>query len=80
MTITSAGISFKLRTLVSRSATSGCTPPDEEIWFPVAPTVTQLPPAPAITVNAETIPADSAVLPLISMRRILIFALCLLLY
>lgn len=63
MTITNAGISFKLRTLVSRSATSGCTPPDEEIWFPVAPTVTQLPPAPAATTNPETVPADSAVLP-----------------
>lgn len=63
MSITNANIPIRLRALISRSATGGCTPPEEEIWFPVAPTVKALPPVPAETINPETIPADSAVLP-----------------
>lgn len=63
MSVTNASIPVRLRALISRSASNQCTPPEEEIWFPVAPTVTALPPVPAETVNPETIPADSAMLP-----------------
>lgn len=63
MSLTSANVSVRLRALISRSASGGCTPPEEEIWFPVAPTVTTLPPVPAETINPETVPANSAMLP-----------------
>jgi len=63
MSITNVSVISRLRVLVSRSASDNCAPPQEEIWFPVAPTVTQLPPAPAEVINLTPIPADSADLP-----------------
>lgn len=63
MSTTNASVILRLRALVSRSASDNCAPPQEEVWFPVAPTVTQLPPAPAEVINPTPIPANSADLP-----------------
>lgn len=63
MSITNANVICRLRALVSRSSTGNCAQPQQEIWFPVAPTVTQLPPVPAETINPTPIPANSAELP-----------------
>lgn len=73
MSITNANIITRIRASVSRSNSNGCTPPVEEAWFPLPPSITafpvspgviDLPPVPAETINVEPIPAESAILPI----------------
>jgi hypothetical protein len=63
MAITEVYPKIALRLSATKSNGSSCGLPEASIWVPVAPTVTSLPPAPAVVVNENPVPAESAILP-----------------
>lgn len=63
MTITSVNLAINLKALALKINSSACGLQQTAIWMAVAPTVTTLPPAPAVVVNSTPRPPESKPVP-----------------